>query len=151
MIFYPVLVIRIGSYKKLLKDYPETEAKLWRRLNDAKSEELPVREDVSISEIFSMLDYTAYFDMTGTPNPTDSESILHYLIEDKIISKQDNGLYTITNLGALLFAKRIEFFPLLERKMIRVVQYEDDSMLNILKQDIGIKVMQHDLKGLLNI
>lgn len=141
--------IRIGSYKKLLKDHPGTEAKLWQKLNDARFEELPAREDVSISEIFSMLDYTAYFDMTGTPNPTDSESILHYLIEDKIISKQDNGLYTITNMGALLFAKRIDFFPLLERKMIRVVQYEDDSRFNILKQDVGNKGYATGFEGLI--
>lgn len=65
--------------------------------------------------------------------------ILHYLVEEKLLVKQDNGLYTITNLAALLFAKNISTFPSLERKSVRIVQYEDDTRLNILRQNIGVK------------
>lgn len=71
--------------------------------------------------------------------PTNVDGILHYLVEEKLLVKQDNGLYTITNLAALLFAKNISAFPSLERKSVRIVQYEDDTRLNILRQNIGVK------------
>lgn len=61
--------------------------------------------------------------------PSNQDGILHYALEDKIVVKQDNGLYSITNLGALLFAKRIEDFPSVSRKSIRLIQYEDDTKL----------------------
>ena len=45
-----------------------------------------------------------------------AEGICHYLDEEFILVKQGNGLYAITNLGAILFAKRLNDFPRLSRK-----------------------------------
>lgn len=45
-----------------------------------------------------------------------AEGICHYIDEESILVKQDNGLYAITNLGAILFAKRLNDFPRLSRK-----------------------------------
>lgn len=51
------------------------------------------------------MDYTTYFDLNNIPVPSDLDGILHYFLEEGIVVKQDNGLYAISNLGALLFAK----------------------------------------------
>lgn len=51
-----------------------------------------------------------------------------------IIVKQGNGLFAITNLGAILFARKLSDFPRLERKSIRIVQYEGNNRLSILKE-----------------
>lgn len=59
--------------------------------------------------------------------------------EESIIIKQDNGLYAITNLGAILLAKKLSSFPRLERKAIRVVQYQDKNRINMLKEDVSNK------------
>ena len=58
------------------------------------------------------------------------------MVEEGIIAKQDNGLYAITNLGAILLAKRLTDFPRISRKSIRVVQYQGNNRLNMLKEDV---------------
>ena len=73
---------------------------------------------------------------------------MHYLNEDEIIQKQDNGLYSITNLGALLFAKDLNEFVRLGRKAMRVVQYKGINRLLIQKEEPFIKVMPFVLRTL---
>lgn len=96
-----------------------------------------------------MLDCSAYFDLQGIPIPSDSKGIAHYLEEDGIIVKQDNGLYAITNLGAVLFAKKLSDFPRISRKAVRVVQYQDNNRLNMLKEDVGNKGYAVGFQGLI--
>lgn len=131
--------IRIGSYTKPLKDYPSMEAQLWDKLRLTNFEKLAAKTDLQKDEIFKFLDFTCYFDLQNIALPSNQEGMLHYVLEDEIVLKQDNGLYTITNLGAILFAKRIADFPTVARKAIRVVQYENDTKLKILKEYNGTK------------
>lgn len=126
--------IRIGSYTKPLRDYSAMEAQLWDKLRLTNFETQAAKSELKKQEVFSLLDLNNYFDMQGIPIPANQDGILHYVIEDKIVLKQDNGLYSITNIGALLFAKRITDFPSVSRKAIRVIQYEDDTKLRILKE-----------------
>lgn len=62
-------------------------------------------------------------------------SIVHYLIEDGIVAFQDNGLYSITNLGAILLAKNLFDFSRLSRKALRIIQYDGNSRLKISKEN----------------
>jgi predicted HTH transcriptional regulator len=52
-----------------------------------------------------------------------------------MILKQDNGLYSITNLGALLFAKNLAVFDHLGRKTVRIISYLDDDKLLVNKEE----------------
>lgn len=131
--------IRVGSAKKKLKDYPAIESKLWSKINGAKYEEMLARIDLTEAEVLSLIDCAAYFDMSGTRMPTTASEIMHYLMEERLILKQSNGLYAVTNLVALLFAKRMSDFPALERKRVRIVQYEHANRLNILRQNTATK------------
>ena len=81
-----------------------------------------------------------YFDILNMPIPTSIDKYAHYLVEDSIIAKQDNGLYAITNLGAILFAKKLSKFPRIGRKAIRIVQYDGLNRLTILKEEITTEV-----------
>nr|WP_298573035.1 ATP-binding protein [uncultured Mogibacterium sp.] len=146
--FKNVEYIRVGSHKKKLKDNPGSEAKLWQKINNSRFEELPAEEDMSLQDVLNELDYVTYFDMSGIAVPAEGNQIAHYLLEDKIILYQDNGLYTISNLGALLFAKKLDKYPALDRKRIRVIQYEDDKRINILRQDTGGKGYASGFEGL---
>ena len=141
--------IRVGSYTKKLNEYPEIQAKLWDKLRTSKFEERSAKIDLSLTEALSLMDYNAYFDNADIPLPQDANGIAHYLLEEAILQKQDNGLYTITNLGAILFAKNLSAFPKLSRKAIRVVQYSDNSRLNMLKEDIGGKGYVVGFEGLM--
>lgn len=137
--FKKVDYIRVGSYTKKLNDYPQIQAQIWDKIRNYRFEEQYVKQDLSLGEALQQLDYTAYFDIKGEPVPTDIKGIAHYMEEENIIVKQDNGLYAITNLGAILLAKKLSSFPRIERKVIRVVQYQDKSRINMLKEDVNNK------------
>lgn len=131
--------IRVGSYTKKLNDYPALQAQLWDKLRNTKFEERYAKQDLELAEALGLLDCTGYFYIRDLPQPTDIDGISHYMLEEGIIVKQDNGLYAITNLGAILFARRIFDFSKISRKAVRVVQYSGNNRLNMLREDIGEK------------
>lgn len=147
--FEKVDYIRVGSYTKKLNEFPAMEAKLWDKIRNTRFEERYAKQDLSLNEALSMLDYQIYFDLKGEPIPSTTENIGHYMLEEQIISKLDNGLYAITNLGAILLAKKLTDFPRLSRKAVRVVQYADNSRINMLKEDIGNKGYVVGFEGLI--
>ena len=133
--FEKVEYVRVGSYTKKLNEFPTLQTQLWDRLRHEQFEDTFATIDLHLQQVFQLLDCDAYFETLQIPLPTDFEGYAHYLETEGVIQKQDNGLYAITNLGAILFAKKLSSFPRLGRKAIRVVQYEDNSRLTILKED----------------
>lgn len=127
--------IRVGSYTKRLSEFPTMQSQLWHKLENLKFEERYTKQDLSLVEALQMLDYAIYFDIKGLPQPSSVEGVAHYLLEEEIIVKQDNGLFAITNMGAILFAKRIQDFSRISRKAIRVVQYSGNNRLEMLKEE----------------
>lgn len=137
--FEKVDYIRIGSYTKKLKDYPMVEAQLWDRLKNIKFEDQSAIGDLILTDAVQLLDYSIYFDLCNIPVPSDVNGISHYLIQEGILSKQMNGMYAITNLGAILFAKNMNKFPKIARKAIRIVQYDGNNRLLMKKENTETK------------
>lgn len=125
------------------------QAQLWDKIRNNRFEEQYAKQDLSASEAIQLLDFSVYFDIKKEPVPTELNGIIHYLTEEDILVKQDNGMYAITNMGAILFAKRLSDFPRLERKAVRVVQYKDNSRLEMLKENVGNKGYAIGIDGLL--
>lgn len=132
--FQKIEYIRIGSYTRKLKDVPSVESSLWDRIKNEHFENQVARMDCSINDILNDINYVSYFDLQSIPVPANQESIVHYLIEDGIIAKQDNGLFSITNMGAILFAKSLASFDRLSRKALRIIQYDGNNRLLIKKE-----------------
>lgn len=147
--FKKVDYIRVGSYTKKVSDYPTIQAQLWDRLRNSRFEERYAKQDLELQTAISLLNYVPYFDITKIPMPSDIDGIAHYLLEEEILVKQDNGLYAITNMGAILFAKRLAEFSRLSRKAIRVVQYQGTNRLQMLKEHIGAKGYVVGFEGLI--
>ena len=122
--FKSIDYIRIDSYKKKLKDYPDTERELWAIFSKKPFEAMIAMENVSGDFVLRELDYSAYFELLSQDLPSDKAKIIKALSDDKMISKAETGNYNITNLGAILFAKRLSDFPSLARKAVRVIKYE---------------------------
>lgn len=141
--------IRIGSYTKKLKEYPALESQLWDKIKNIKFEEQWAKFDLDLNTAIQMLDCSMYFELTNIPVPSNIEGISHYLIEEKIICKQDNGLYAITNMGATLFAKRFSDFDKISRKAMRVVQYEGNNRMVMLKENIETRGYAIDFENLI--
>jgi len=131
--------IRVGSYKKPLKDYPEKERALWRVFDRIPFERGIALEQVPGQTVFQLLDYPAYFDLLEIPLPDGRAAILEALRDDDLIQACDAGDWSITNLGALLFAKKLDAFPRLKRKAIRVIHYKGQGRLETLREQIGGK------------
>lgn len=134
VMFEKVDYIRVGSYTKKLTDYPSLRVQLWDRLRESKFEDRLAKQDLELSDALRLLDYVSYFDGIGIPQPTETSEISHYLQEESIIKKQDNGLYSITNLGAILFGRKILEFRTVSRKALRVVQYSGTNRITLLKE-----------------
>ena len=141
--------IRVGSYTKKLMEYPSLQSKLWGRLHNLHFEEQPAAIDLELPNALRMLDYSVYFDLIGVPQPASTDNIAHYMLEEGILLRQDNGLYTITNMGAILLAKRLSDFSKVSRKSIRVIQYEGNNRMNMLKEDVGGKGYVVGFEGLI--
>ena len=100
--------IRVGSYKKKLKGYPEKERALWRVFDQAPFERGIASEHISDKDVLLHLDYPAYFDLLEIPLPDGRAAILEALKADQLIQPCQAGGWNITNLGAALFAKKLE-------------------------------------------
>ncbi len=128
--FRGVDYIRIDSHKKNLKDFPDTERELWAILSRRSFETMCAMDHVTGDNILRLLDYVSYFELLSMDLPSDKQGILDALKEDGMITKNEAGNYNITNLGAILFAKRLIDFPSLERKSIRVIEYADNNRMS---------------------
>lgn len=142
--------VRIGSYKKKLKDYPEKERQLWRLFDRVPFEEQPAVEAVATEDITRLLDYPAYFDLLELPLPDNREGILTRLNADNMIEKDKSGRWNITNLGAILFAKKLDDFKHLKRKSVRVVVYDGNSKAKTLREQEGSKGYASGFEGLID-
>jgi len=149
VMFEKVDYIRVGSYTKKLNEFPALQAQLWDRIRNTKFEERYTKQDLELADALRLLDFTVYFDIRNILQPSDNNGVAHYMVEEGIIVRQDNGLFAITNLGAILFAKRLTDFPRISRKAIRVVQYQGNNRLNMLKEDVGGKGYVVGFEGLI--
>jgi ATP-dependent DNA helicase RecG len=141
--------IRVGSYTKKLNEYPSLQARLWDRLCSTHFECPFAKKDLQENKVLNYLDFPVYFNLQEKPLPASQKTVFHYMLEDCILVRQDNGLYAITNLGAILLAKHLSDFPTIARKAIRVVLYQDDTRLKILKENDGNKGYAAGFEGLI--
>ena len=141
--------IRIGSYKKKLKDFPEKERELWRLLDKTPFEEQVAVSDITADEVLRFFDYPAYFDLLELPLPDNRDGILSRLNNDGMIEKNKGGQWDIMNLGAILFAKNLGDFKHLKRKSIRVIVYKDNSRIETLREQEGNKGYASGFEGLI--
>jgi len=115
--------IRVGSYKKKLKDHPEKERALWQRFTTTAFEDGIAAQRMSGDDVLQVLAFPSYFDLLHVPLPSDRAGTLAALEADGLVQRSDGGAWSVTNLGAVLFAKDLSQFDGLRRKVVRIVQY----------------------------
>jgi ATP-dependent DNA helicase RecG len=142
--------IRVGSYKKKLKEQPEKERTLWRVFDTTPFELQIAAGNIGTDEVLRLLDYVSYFDLLGLPIPEGHEAILSALVADEMIAPTDAGTWDITNLGAVLFAKRLADFGSLRRKVVRVVVYKGNNRIETEREQEGAKGYAIGFEGLID-
>ncbi|MCY4051130.1 MAG: putative DNA binding domain-containing protein [Gammaproteobacteria bacterium] len=124
--------IRIGSATPRLSDYPERQRELWGKLQSYRWEGGLVSQFSGSHTVLEKLDYVRYFDLMSQPLPDNRDGLLQRLYADGLVQKHFDGHWSITNLGAILFAKNLEDFPMsIARKAIRFVAYAGNSRADL--------------------
>ena len=104
---------------------PMSEDRLRAIFNEGKPSwlsEIALR-GIASDDVVRLLDTQSYFDLLKLPYPATRENVLERFEGERlIIAKQ--GVYDVTNLGAILFAKDLKAFEGLHRKAPRVIVYE---------------------------
>ena len=113
--FDGVEYVRIGEYKKILKDFPEKEKSLWRILNEIVFEEGIALDKLDGEEILTLINYPEYFSLMKLKLPENKEAIIEKLEEEKLIQRKGKK-YAITNLGAILFANDLNDVIFVQKK-----------------------------------
>tara|TARA_R110002124_G_C8972546_1_gene515296 strand:- start:5432 stop:6925 length:1494 start_codon:yes stop_codon:yes gene_type:complete len=117
--------LRIGSATPRLSDHPERQKLLWSKIQPYAWETGSADQYLASEDVLKKLDYTSYFELTEQPLPENREGIFEKLKADRLIEKDVGGRWNITNLGAVLFARKIsELPPSVSRKAVRFVAYE---------------------------
>ena len=147
--FQGVEYIRIGSYKKKLKDHPEKERELWRIFDQIPFERMVAAENVTGPDVLRLLDCNAYFELLGQPAPERHDAILQTLRSDEMIAPNQSGAWNVTNIGALLFARRLADFRTLRRKVVRVIVYKGNSRAQTEREQEGAKGYALGFEGLI--
>jgi ATP-dependent DNA helicase RecG len=141
--------IRVGSYKKRLRDHPEKERDLWRLLERRDWETEIAETHVRSADLLALLDYPAYFELLQKPLPSERASIINGLADDKLIEfDRLRDTFNITNLGAILFARDLSKFSALSRKQVRLVVYKGRDRSETIREQGGQRGYASGFAGL---
>lgn len=128
--------IRIGSITRKLNDFPEKQAKIWKKDTTPFEKEI-AKDNLTTSDIIKFLSTETYFDLAKLPYPSSQEGVIDKFLEEGLIVKHKG--YAITKLGAILFAKDMKDFESIERKSVRVIVYKGKNKVHTEREQIGMK------------
>jgi ATP-dependent DNA helicase RecG len=99
----------------------------------------PAKANASADEVIALLDTQTYFELLTLPYPTTRDAVLGRLQSEGLIASSSAG-WTISNMAAILLAKRLDAFsPALARKAARVVVYDGTDKLNTKDDKPGLR------------
>ena len=130
---------------------PMTSDELSAIFNENKEvwEKVHAKEHCSKEQILDLLDTKSFYAMSGRQIPIDPYDILLDLKHEYIICP--NGAdWDITNMGAILFAKRIKDFPSVAKKAVRFIIYKNNGRLETINEIDGIKGYAAGFEGLID-
>ncbi len=139
--------IRAGSITRKLNEFPDKQAKIWKKESISFEKEI-ARDELSASDIARFLSTETYFDLMNLPYPSTQQGVIDKFIDEGLITK--NPRYAITKLGALLFAKSLKDFESVERKSVRVIVYKGKNKVETEREQIGNKGYALGFEGLVD-
>ncbi len=129
--------IRVGSITRSLSEFPEKQAKIWKKDNPPFEKEI-AKDKLSAQDITQLLSTETYFDLMKLPYPTTQQGVIEKFLEEGLIIKTRQQ-YAVTKLGALLFAKNLRDFESVERKAVRVIVYKGKGKIHTEREQIFAK------------
>jgi len=111
---------------------PMSPDQLRRIFDEARPEfcDQAARTGCGEEEVVNLLDGQGYFELRRRPFPSTRKEVLETFVQKGFL-RDEGGTFTITNLGALLLAKRLSDFDGLARKAVRVIVYDGTSKARV--------------------
>ncbi len=134
--FFHNSYIRVGSITRKLSEFPEKEAKIWRKKSKPYEQEI-AKDNLNASDVIRLLSTETYFDLMKLPYPSNQNGVIEKFITENLVVKSRG--YAITNLGAILFAKSLPDFETVERKSVRVIVYKGKNKVETVREQIVAK------------
>ena len=151
MQYYGTEYIFVNNELKPLSEHHDIEVQLWRNLdNQGAFEFRPAKSNISAEDVIELLDCKKLFEMLSEHYPINPSEIIAKLIELRFVTEKNTGKYIITNLGALLLAKKLKCFETVEYKAVRVLQYEGTDITKPAKEQVGGKGYIVGFEGLID-
>ena len=145
--FMHTAYIRVGSITRKLNEFPEKERKIWKKEPEDPFEKGIALQNLSAADVVRLIDTQYYFDLMKLPYPTTQTGVLEKMVSEKL-AIADGNRFSVTNLGALLFAKNLDEFQGLARKSARVIVYKGRNKLETLKDITVTKGYASGFEGL---
>jgi len=114
--------IRVGSYKKKLRDFQEKERALWAKLAAASFETGIAANSLTVPDALRLLAIRPFFRLLGEAVPATEAEVVERLVLERVLVRSADALVDVTNLGAILLAVDLARFGL-SRKGVRVIEY----------------------------
>jgi ATP-dependent DNA helicase RecG len=139
--------IRVGSLTKKLNNFPQKQAKIWKKENMPFEKEI-AKDNLTAADITKYLSTETYFDLIKLPYPSTQQGVIDKFMDEGLVTKHTG--YAITKLGALLFAKNLNDFESVERKSVRVIVYKGKNKVETVREQIGAKGYALGFEGLVD-
>lgn len=111
-------------------------------------EELRASSLIDLSEIRQLLDLEAIATLLQRPLPDSDESLAAWLVDEGLTVADGRGFY-ITNFGAIAAAKKLDDFPSLDRKRLRLIRYRGTNKVDTIDELAGQRGYAVGFEGLI--
>lgn len=119
--------IRIGSIKKLLREYHERERQLWAVVSRFSFERGVAATHLSAKAVTETFHCEKLLQLVGYSQPMTQRTLIANLLQEQLLIDDKQEAYDATNLLALVAARDLTNFPLLLRKAPRVISYQGSN------------------------
>ena len=141
--------LRVGTSKKKLKDFTEKERALWRLFDRVPFEDGVAAEQVSDVDVLDALDHPTFFALMQLQSPDGRTATLDVLRRERLVTRCEAGGWNITNLGVVLFARKLADFAAVRRKTVRVIQYRGRGRTETMREHEVVQGYASGFEGLL--
>lgn len=141
---------RVGEHIKKLKDFPEHERSLWIATSRRKFESAIALSHQDVGQVLEKLNVDTYYKLAKEEKPRKEDEIIRRFSLNGFVVEDMEGGYDITNLGAILLARDIEFFPSIATKSVRVIKYVGTDKQKSSDEIEGRKGYAVGFSGLMN-
>ena len=132
--FEHVEYVRVGSAVWRLRGQIGKEKDLWAKLQKTTFETNTAKGGLSSVEALDFLEYQKYFSLLHIQTPSEMEKFLETMSQNDVVNKYENK-YSITNLGAILFAKNVTHFPSVRGRSVRVIRYRGNNNREVMREE----------------